>query len=81
MTQQITKEFVIKEIQDHLEYCDNFIKMLDKNPDISYSDEQFDLDSDKTIECHEILEMLECNQHTPESAFQAFNYVIHARLY
>lgn len=81
MTQQITKEFVIKEIQDHIEYYHNYIKMLDKNPDIPYSDEQFDLDIDKKLECDEILKMLERNQHTPESAFRAFTYVINARLY
>jgi len=93
MTLQITKEFVIKKIQDHIEYFDNFMKMLCKNPDISYSDEQFELDSDKIIECREILEMLECNQHTPdelakpcalctpESAYQAFNDLIHKRMY
>lgn len=80
MTWQIPKEFVIKKIQDHLEYSDNFMKMLCQNSDISYSDEQFDLDSDKTIECQEILKMLKSDQLTPNSAYQKFNQVIHAQI-
>jgi hypothetical protein len=80
MSRQITKEFVIKKIKSQLEYYDNFLKMLDANPGIKYSDEQFELDNDISLECEDLLKRLQSNEISPQTAFEEFETVVHCRL-
>ena len=81
MYQKITKAFVINKISDHLDYYYRFLAMLDKKPDLPYSDEQMSHDNDIELECIDILEKLMWDEISPEEAYTSFNSFTHARLY